>query len=171
MTNCVTPQNCIAMKIILVKLIFCHNCTLESTVSIWHFLNSSSGNIFSRMFYWRIAIRHPSSVFHPPRSYNTLHRGASGHLSGSKKGHRLMGIRVFLVQHEKNRDKWWVFLIYLCKLIFIGGRMWANFFLQVNSLIRPLPQKVSHNFQLLSLQRPLHDVSAVWLLWFLAITN
>lgn len=100
-TNCVTPQNCIAMKIILVKLIFCHNCTLESTVSIWHFLNSSSGNIFSRMFYWRIAIRHPSSVFHPPRSYNTLHRGASGHLSGSKKGHRLMGIRVFFSAARK----------------------------------------------------------------------
>lgn len=100
-TNCVTPQNCIAMKIILVKLIFCHNCTLESTVSIWHFLNSSSGNIFSRMFYWRIAIRHPSSVFHPPRSYNTLHRGASGHLSGSKKGHRLMGIRVFFSTARK----------------------------------------------------------------------
>lgn len=100
-TNCVTPQNCIAMKIILVKLIFCHNCTLESTVSIWHFLNSSSGNIFSRMFYWRIAIRHPSSVFHPPRSYNTLHRGASGHLSGSKKGHRLMGISVFFSTARK----------------------------------------------------------------------
>lgn len=100
-TNCVTPQNCIAMKIIFVKLIFCHNCTLESTVSIWHFLNSSSGNIFSRMFYWRIAIRHPSSVFHPPRSYNTLHRGASGHLSGSKKGHRLMGIRVFFSTARK----------------------------------------------------------------------
>lgn len=100
-TNCVTPQNCIAMKIILVKLIFCHNCTLESTVSIWHFLNSSSGNIFSRMFYWRIAIRHPSSVFHPPRSYNTLHRGASGHLSGSKKGHRLMGIRIFFSTARK----------------------------------------------------------------------
>lgn len=100
-TNCVTPQNCIAMKIILVKLIFCHNCTLESTVSIWHFLNSSSGNIFSRMFYWRIAIRHPSSVFHPPRSYNTLHRGASGHLSGSKKGHRLMGIIVFFSTARK----------------------------------------------------------------------
>lgn len=100
-TNCVTPQNCIAMKIILVKLIFRHNCTVESTVSIWHFLNSSSGNIFSRMFYWRIAIRHPSSVFHPPRSYNTLHRGASGHLSGSKKGHRLMGIRVFFSTARK----------------------------------------------------------------------
>lgn len=100
-TNCVTPQNCIAMKIILVKLIFCHNCTLESTVSIWHFLNSSSGNLFSRMFYWRIAIRHPSSVFHPPRSYNTLHRGASGHLSGSKKGHRLMGIRIFFSTARK----------------------------------------------------------------------
>lgn len=100
-TNCVTPQNCIAMKIILVKLIFRHNCTVESTVSIWHFLNSSSGNIFSRMFYWRIAIRHPSSVFHPPRSYNTLHRGASGHLSGSKKGHRLMGIRIFFSTARK----------------------------------------------------------------------
>lgn len=103
-TNCVTPQNCIAMKIILVKLIFCHNCTVESTVSIWHFLNSSSGNIFSRMFYWRIAIRHPSSVFHPPRSYNTLHRGASGHLSGSKKGHRLMGIRVFF--NSARKEPW-----------------------------------------------------------------
>lgn len=100
-TNCVTPQNCIAMKIILVKLIFRHNCTVESTVSIWHFLNSSSGNLFSRMFYWRIAIRHPSSVFHPPRSYNTLHRGASGHLSGSKKGHRLMGIRIFFSTARK----------------------------------------------------------------------
>lgn len=100
-TNCVTPQNCYAMKIILVKLIFRHNCTVESTVSIWHFLNSSSGNLFSRMFYWRIAIRHPSSVFHPPRSYNTLHRGASGHLSGSKKGHRLMGIRNFFSTARK----------------------------------------------------------------------
>lgn len=100
-TNCVTPQNCYAMKIILVKLIFRHNCTVESTVSIWHFLNSSSGNLFSRMFYWRIAIRHPSSVFHPPRSYNTLHRGASGHLSGSKKGHRLMGIRIFFSTSRK----------------------------------------------------------------------
>lgn len=100
-TNCVTPQNCFAMKIILVKLIFRHNCTVESTVSIWHFLNSSSGNLFSRMFYWRIAIRHPSSVFHPPRSYNTLHRGASGHLSGSKKGHRLMGIRIFFSTARK----------------------------------------------------------------------
>lgn len=100
-TNCVTPQNCYAMKIILVKLIFRHNCTVESTVSIWHFLNSSSGNLFSRMFYWRIEIRHPSSVFHPPRSYNTLHRGASGHLSGSKKGHRLMGIRIFFSTARK----------------------------------------------------------------------